>query len=146
MPYDAAKLFDLVGDVRAYPEFVPWVKSIRTGPSRELADGVSVLDAEASVGFSILKERFSTRVRRDKGALVIEVKLISGPFKRLLNRWAFEAAPGGTKVTFDIEFEFKSLLLERLLQANFDLAVNRIIGCFEGRARTLYGARGEASA
>jgi coenzyme Q-binding protein COQ10 len=140
LPYDPTKLFELVGDVRAYPEFVPWVKSIRTGPTRAEGESVSVLDAEASVGFSLLKERFSTQVRRDADALIIEVKLISGPFKQLLNRWRFEPDSGGTRITFDIDFEFKSALLERLLRANFDLAVSRLIGCFEARAKTLYGA------
>ena len=146
LPYAPGKLFELVGDVRAYPEFVPWVKAIRTGPTREEGEGVSVLEAEASVGFSILKERFSTRVRRDAGALIIEVRLISGPFRALTNRWRFEADPKGTRITFDIEFEFKSLLLEGLLRANFDSAVNRLIGCFETRARALYGAEAGAAA
>jgi coenzyme Q-binding protein COQ10 len=139
LPYAPTKLFELVGDVRAYPEFVPWVKSIRTGPTRTDGGSVSVLDAEASVGFSILNERFSTQVRQDAQALIIEVRLISGPFKSLINRWRFEADPGGTKVTFDIDFEFKSIMLDRLLRANLDTAVRRLIGCFEARAQSLYG-------
>jgi coenzyme Q-binding protein COQ10 len=139
LPYDPLKLFDLVGDVRAYPEFVPWLKSIRTGPIRHDGVQVSILDAEADVGFSFLKERFSTRVRRDAQALVIEVSLISGPFKRLVNRWRFEPHEDGSKVTFDIVYEFRSKLLDRLLEANFETAVSRLIGCFEARAKALYG-------
>ena len=30
-------------------------------------------------------------------------------------------------------------MLDVLLHANFNLAVARLIGCFEGRARSLYG-------
>jgi coenzyme Q-binding protein COQ10 len=139
LPYDPLKLFDLVGDVRAYPEFVPWLKSIRTGPTRHDGARISILDAEADVGFSFMKERFSTRVRRDAEALVIEVSLISGPFKRLINRWRFEPHAQGSRVTFDIEFEFRSRLLDTLLEANFETAVARLIGCFEARAKSLYG-------
>jgi coenzyme Q-binding protein COQ10 len=140
LPYRPDQLFDLVGDVRAYPKFIPWIRSIRTGQEQRDGEGVSVLDADASVGFSVIKERFSTRVRRDTAELAIEVKLISGPFKTLVNQWSFEAHPTGTKIIFDIDFEFKSKLLDKLLAANFDYAVRRLIGCFEDRAKALYGA------
>ena len=139
LPYRPEQLFDLVGDVRAYPKFIPWIVSIRTGFERREADDVSVLDADASVGFSVIKERFSTRVRRNPADLKIEVKLLSGPFKTLLNHWSFKPHPVGTTITFDIDFEFKSKMLDLLLRANFDYAVQRLIGCFEARAKVLYG-------
>jgi coenzyme Q-binding protein COQ10 len=139
LPYRPDQLFDLVGDVRAYPQFIPWISSIRTGPERREGDDVSVVDAEASVGFSVIKERFSTRVRRHPADLAIEVKLLSGPFKTLLNHWSFQLHPSGTNIVFDIDFEFKSKMLDAMLRANFDYAVQRLIGCFEDRAKTLYG-------
>lgn len=124
----------------AYPEFVPWITAMRTWNARSSADGADSLDAEAGVGFSFLKERFSTRVRRDPVARQIDVTLLSGPFKRLANRWQFfEAAPGQTRVEFDIDFQFKSRLLEALLSANFAHAVERLMSCFEDRAKALYG-------
>jgi coenzyme Q-binding protein COQ10 len=138
LPYAAEQLFTLVGDVRAYPEFVPWIRSLRTGPERAEGEGVTALDADAAVGFSFLKERFSTRVRLDADALLIDVSLISGPFRRLSNQWRFQADPLGTKIIFDIDFEFKSKLLDIMLRANFDLAVGRLISCFEERAKALY--------
>ena len=57
----------------------------------------------------------------------------------MANRWRFEAVDGGSKVVFDIDFEFKSRLLDAMLAANFDKAVDRLIRCFEDRARALYG-------
>jgi coenzyme Q-binding protein COQ10 len=104
-----------------------------------------VLDAEASVGFSVIQERFATRVRRDAAALTIDVTLLSGPFRRLVNRWRFEPHPAGAKIVFDIDFEFKSKLLDLMLRANFDYAVNRLIGCFEDRAKALYGDQTSAA-
>ena len=140
LPYSPDQLFALVGDVMAYPEFVPWITGMRTWNARTLAEGVETLDAEAGIGFSFLKERFSSRVRRDAPARRIDVTLLSGPFKRLANRWEFFAAEGGgTRVEFDIDFQFKSRLLEALLAANFAHAVDRLMSCFEGRARALYG-------
>ena len=139
LPYTPDQLFALVGDVAHYPDFVPWITSMRTWNARTLGEGVEAVDAEAGVGFSFLKERFSTRVRRDRPGRKIDVDLLSGPFKRLANRWEFHADEAGTRVEFDIDFQFKSRLLEALLAANFAHAVDRLMECFEARAKALYG-------
>jgi coenzyme Q-binding protein COQ10 len=138
LPYAPEQLFALVGDVARYPEFVPWIVDMRTGPVAQPTEGVEVLDADAAVGFTFLRERFSTRVRRDARALRIDVDLIRGPFRQLSNQWKFEPHPTGSTVIFDIDFEFKSRLLEGLLHANFDYAVNKLINCFEARAAALF--------
>ncbi len=139
LPYTPEQLLDLVGDVDRYPEFVPWINGMRTWNARDLGEGVDTLDAEAGVGFSFLKERFATRVRRNRAVQSIDVSLLSGPFRKLANRWEFFEAEGGTRVEFDIDFEFKSRLLDGMLTANFHHAVDRLMACFEDRARTLYG-------
>lgn len=139
LPYTPAQLFELVGDVERYPEFVPWVMRLRAWDRRSEGEGVTVLDAEAEVGFSIIHERFATRVRLDEPRLAIDVDLISGPFRRLQNRWRFAPHPSGASLTFEIDFEFKSRLLDALLAANFQSAVNRLVACFEARAEKLYG-------
>jgi coenzyme Q-binding protein COQ10 len=139
LPYTPQQLLDLVGDVKAYPQFVPWITSMRIWNERTDAQGESQLDAEAGVGFSFLRERFSTRVKRDPVAGEITVSLLHGPFRRLFNRWRFHEDPNGTRIDFEIDFEFKSRLLQTLLAANFQHAVERLIGCFEERAQVLYG-------
>lgn len=141
LPYTPEQLFGLVGDVERYPEFIPWVTYMRVYNAREPVGGVDQCDAEAGVGFKFLRERFATRVRRDEPAKVITVDLISGPFRRLANRWAFTAEGEGTRIDFDIEFEFRVRLLDAVLRANFDRAVNRLIACFEARAAALYGPK-----
>jgi len=139
LPYTPRQLFDLVGDVERYPEFVPWVTRMRAWNRRPDGDGVTRLDAEAEVGYAIIKERFATRVRLDEPALAIDAELLSGPFRRLVNRWRFKDHPAGAELSFEIDFEFKSRLLQGLLAANFHHAVTRLVGCFEDRARALYG-------
>ena len=140
LPYTPDQLFALVGDVDSYPQFLPWVVSMRTWNHRPGGEGIDLLDAEVGVGFSFLKERFATRVRRDASAHDIQVSLLSGPFRTLANRWRFLPQDGGTAVVFDIDFVFKAPLLDRLLAANFHHAVDRLIESFEARAAALYGA------
>ena len=134
------QLFALAGDVRRYPEFVPWVKRLRVWNERTLSPTLNECDAEATVGFAFFSGAFGTRVRRDSEARVITTSLLSGPFKRLENRWTFLPEGEGSRVVFEIDFEFRSRLLQMLLDANFDHAVNKLMACFEGRADALYGA------
>jgi coenzyme Q-binding protein COQ10 len=139
-PYAPEQLWALVGDVERYPDFLPWVTSMRVWNPGKPAPEVDSLDAEAKVSFSFLSERFSTRVTRDRPALVVQVSLLKGPFKKLNNRWRFRPhASGGSVVEFEIDFEFKFRLLDAMLAANFDKAVRKLMESFEARARALYG-------
>ena len=139
LPYAPDQLADLVADVRRYPEFVPWITSMRVWNERAEAEGVSVLDAEAGVGFSFLQERFSTWVRHDRNRPLVEVGLLRGPFRHLNNRWEFFPDEKGTRLEFMIDFAFKSRMLDMMLTANFDLAVRKLIECFESEAARRYG-------
>ncbi len=141
LPYSPGQLFDLVSDVERYPEFVPWVTNLRAWNRKPAGEGRESLDAEATVKFAIVKERFATRVTLDSAASIIDVELLSGPFSHLTNRWRFTAEGAGTLVDFSIDFAFRSRLLDRLLAANTGYAVSRLMACFEGRARALYGGR-----
>ena len=139
LPYTPQQLAELVADIGSYPQFVKWVSSMRTWNAREEAPGVDLVDAEAQVGFSFLKERFSTWVRHDRNLPRVEVGLIRGPFKHLKNRWDFHAIPEGTRLEFMIDFAFRSPILNAMLHANFDLAVGRLIASFEAEAKRRYG-------
>ena len=138
LPYTPDQLFEMVGDVEAYPQFVPWITSMRVWNPRQ-EGAVSLVDAEAGVGFSFLRERFSTRVRRDADRREITVSLLQGPFRQLINHWRFTPHPTGAQIDFMIDFEFKTLMLEMLLAANMERAMQKLIGCFEARAKALYG-------
>lgn len=140
LPYTPEQVFALVGEVETYPQFIPWITAMQAGPARDEGEGISVVEAKASVGFAFLTEAFTTRVRRDAPGRRITVSLISGPFRRLENAWAFHPHKIGCEVVFDIDFQFKGRMLDALLKANFGYAVDRLIGCFEARARKLYGA------
>ncbi len=147
LPFAADKLFEMVGDVEKYPDYIPWITSMRVTNRTTMSDTVTRMDAEAGVGFKFLSERFSTRVTRDAEGRTIDIVLLRGPFKKLVCRWTFEDAdfmgmPGGCKASLDMDFEFKNPFLTGFLRANFDKAVAKLMACFEGRAATLYPKAG----
>ena len=134
LPYTPEQLFDLVGDVARYDEFLPWVVAVRIRSSRE-----QETVADLVVGFNAFKERFTSRVEKQRPERIY-VEYIEGPLKYLHNEWRFErATDGGTDVHFSVDFAFKSRLFESLAGAMFDRALRRMIGAFEQRAAALYG-------
>ncbi|MCG2840042.1 type II toxin-antitoxin system RatA family toxin [Sandaracinobacter sp. RS1-74] len=136
LPWTPEELFDLVADVRRYPEFLPWVAAVRIRSSEP-----GLLVADMAVGFKSLKETFTSRVNLDR-PYSIEVDYISGPLKRLHNDWRFQAAEkGGTNLEFHVDFEFKSKIFEKLAGAFFHEAFKHMVASFETRAAKLYGSR-----
>jgi coenzyme Q-binding protein COQ10 len=135
LPYTPEQLFELVADVRRYDEFLPWVTAVRVRSSSE-----TELLADLIVGFGAFKERFTSRVLKERPRRIL-VEYVEGPLKYLKNEWLFEAAPeGGTNVHFQVDFAFRSRIFETLAGAMFDRALRKMIGAFEARAAALYGS------
>lgn len=134
VPYSPEQMFDLVADVARYDEFLPWVVAVRVRSSSE-AETI----ADLVVGFNAFKERFTSRVAKDRPGNIC-VDYIEGPLKFLHNEWRFDrAVNGGTDVNFTVDFAFKSRLFETLAGAMFDRALRRMTEAFEQRAVALYG-------
>lgn len=127
------QLFDLVADVRRYPEFLPWCLAART---RKQTD--TELVADLIIGFQVFKEQFTSYVQMDRDALIIKVEYTEGPFKYLINSWKFLKHPEGCTIDFYVDFEFKSRLLQTVIESLFTEAVKRMVSAFETRADTLY--------
>ena len=132
-PYTPEQLFDLVADVGSYDEFLPWVSAVRIR-----SDNEREMVADLIVGFNAFKERFTSRVTKDRPTNLC-VDYIEGPLKYLKNEWRFEPADGGTSVFFSVDFAFKSRIFEALAGQMFDRALRRMTGAFESRAAELYG-------
>ena len=138
LPYEPQQLFDLVYDVKKYPEFLPWCIGARTGKSNrdwQLADLI--------IGFKAIRQRFTSKVERDRENLEIRARMVEGPFQHLTNYWHFE--PGeqkgrkGTIVSFEVDFAFNSRILSKIIEPLFGEAQKKLVAAFEQRARDLYG-------
>jgi coenzyme Q-binding protein COQ10 len=138
----AADMFDLVADIRKYPEFVPLCSALTVKSRNEKDDGTIVLVADMTVAYKIVRETFTSRVTLDRPNFKIFVEYLSGPFKRMHNRWAFHPAGDiACDVEFFISYEFKSRALAMLMGAMFDTAFRRFAVAFEQRADVVYGRK-----
>lgn len=140
LPYAAEDLCRLVGDVREYPKFIPFLKSLRVVREEPREGGGWEGVATALVGWKAITERFSTNVRCEPAKGEVDVSLVSGPLHALDNRWRFEAKDGGTRVRFWISYHFKNPLLQAAVSANRDRLAQRIMTAFEQEARRRLGS------
>src|ERR1700758_3987793 len=103
----AEQMFDLVADVERYPEFVPLCTALRVRSRKPGGGGREILIADMSVGYKMIRERFTSRVVLDKPRLRVVVEYIDGPFSRMENIWTFRDEPDGARslVTFFIDYE-----------------------------------------
>ncbi len=134
------QMFDLVADVERYPEFVPLCTALRVRSRRPDGQGRETLVADMSVGYKMIRERFTSRVVLDKQRLRVIVQYIDGPFKHMENIWTFRDEPetGRSLVTFFIDYEFRSKFLGSLMGSMFDAAFRKFSQAFEERADTIY--------
>ncbi|TAJ89664.1 MAG: type II toxin-antitoxin system RatA family toxin [Reyranella sp.] len=136
--YPPHQLYELVADVARYPEFLPWCHAARI--RRQESPTIEI--AELAIGFGPFHEKFVSRVVRtpdDPGGPRIETTGIEGPFRLLKSRWVFQPHAEGTLIDFELEFDFRSLILQKTVQLLFAEAVRRMVSAFEARARKLYG-------
>jgi coenzyme Q-binding protein COQ10 len=134
LPYTPEQLFDLVADVRRYPEFLPWVVAVRIR-----SDSDTDMVADLAVGFRAIKETFTSKVIKQRPER-IEIDYIEGPLKYLHNSWKFAPdGAGGTNMDFCVDFAFRSRMFEMLAGQMFDRALRKMIGAFDDRAHALYG-------
>lgn len=133
------ELYSLVVDIESYPEFLPWC----SGASVVEREDKKII-ADLDISFAIFHESYRSCVNLippAEGKAMVDVSLISGPFKRLENHWKFEEFEGGTKMYFYVDFEFKSALLDSLAGSVFSMACQKMVNAFEGRAEAIYGTK-----
>ncbi len=132
--YSAAQMFDLVDDVAAYPEFLPWCSR-----SRVLSRNRDEVRASLELSKGMLKKSFTTcnRIQKNK---MIEIRLEEGPFHHLEGFWRFEAlGDEACKVSYDMEFEFSGKLLSMSMGPMFSQVAESLVDSFCQRAKNIYG-------
>jgi len=135
LKYSAAQLFDLVADVERYPEFMPWTIMTRV---RRRTDRMIWTDLTIGTGF--IRKQFSTVATLERPHR-IAITSRDPLFERFEQKWTFEDLPeGGTDVEYYTEFQFRSFLLQTLMNVAFADRAAAIVWAYTRRAHRLYGA------
>jgi len=127
-------MYALVADVASYPDFLPWCLATRV---RSVENNVMI--ADMVIGFKMIREKYTSEVTLNPDK---EVKIVykNGPFKYLNSHWKFtDKTEGGCEIDFFVDFEFRSALLQKVMGAVFNEAVQLMMSAFQKRAVQLYG-------
>ena len=135
LPFAADKMFDLVADIDSYAEFLSWCNS-----SDVLQQQDDLVEARLGIRLAGLSMSFSTRNKMLPNRR-IDMHLLSGPFKTLGGYWQFESLnSNASKVSLELEFEFDSMVTQKLLSPKFKSLISSQLDAFQQRAEVIYGS------
>ena len=134
VPHSAKEMFELVDDVEAYPEFLPWCNDA-TIESR--SDDTVVARLELHRGS--VSKHFTTRNTLERYHS-IDMALLNGPFRHLEGGWRFrDISDDGCEVLLELDFEFDSRVVEMIFGRYFEDTLKALVEAFTRRAAAVYG-------
>ena len=112
------KIYNLVADVKKYPDFLPWCSDITIKEKTK-----KYIRTEVKVGFQ----------KR------ITLEYISGPFEYLEIDWKFKKiTKNKTDVCFFCNFKFRSVFLRLFTSFFLEGAVEKMVDAFEKKLNSTY--------
>ena len=135
------QIFAVVADVERYKEFLPLVERSTVRNRKPAVDGNENFGADLLVGYKKMgiQETFSSQVQTSLKDLSVSTVSSGSAVKKLISSWQIVAIEGGkSEITFAVDYEMKSPILQMLMKGMFDSAARKIMGAFEARAEKLY--------
>ena len=131
--HSAQQMFEIVNDVLAYPDFLPWCAKTEL-----LFEDEQQMEATLYLAKAGLKYSFTTHnnlVRHNR----IELELVEGPFSQLSGYWTFEAlSDEACKVSLSLGFEFEGKLKNLAMSKVFNQVATTLVDAFVQRADAVY--------
>ena len=132
--HSANKLFNIVLDIESYPEYIPWCTKMIVNKKNN-----NEIYADMFVKYKfILTQKFGSYVKFNQNELKIQTSYIEGPLKDLKTNWEFEEiSKNKSKIIFEVNFEFKNFIHQKLAETFYPLVENKMIESFKKRADNL---------
>ena len=129
--HSAKRLFEIVIDIERYPEYIPWCTRMVVSERKS-----NEIYADMYVQYKfILAQKFGSHVIFNSNELTIETNYIEGPLKDLTTNWKFEEINSNkSKIIFNVNFEFKNFIHQKVAETFYPLIENKMIKSFKERA------------
>jgi ribosome-associated toxin RatA of RatAB toxin-antitoxin module len=128
----AAAMFRLVDECEHYPDFLPWCGAT-TVHSRTPIE----VKATLQINYHGLQSTITT-LNRMAPPDRIDLEFVEGPFERFHGHWRFtQLGTEGCRVEFDLEYEFASVALEKVLAPVFGYVTETLVDRFVERAESM---------
>ena len=133
VPFSAERMFDLVKDVNAYQDFLPWCSG-----SEVLLEEPNRICGRLDIERVGIRQSFTT-CNRFEAPRRMDIQLEEGPFKSLHGHWEFiELREDACKVELTLDFEFAGSLINAAFGKVFQQIANTMVDSFVQRAREVY--------
>ncbi len=140
-------LFNLVLDVKSYPQFVPHCHDVRLMSRKTPEPGMTVIVSQMTVGFSAFEIGYSNRTTGDAIGRKIIVNSVDGSLRYLSALWRFEPQDEThALVHFSVSYEFSNPVLAAVASRVFAAMFGKILDAFERRADRLFRHRAATAA
>jgi len=127
-------MFELVNNIDDYSQFLNWCDS-----SSILNQTDNQITASVEINKGGIKQTFST-LNTLTPFQSIAMELVDGPFDELSGEWRFEPlGENAAKIHLDLQFKFKSILIDIALSPVFKNIANSQLDSFVARAKYIYG-------
>ena len=141
MPHGAPAMYQLVNDVAAYPEFLPWCRAATVH-----LETAALMEATLELSSRGMSKAFTTRNRLTVNER-IEIGLVDGPFSVLEGAWTFAALDEtASEVALQLRFAFRNPVNAMLFGRMFEDIATSLVDAFSARARAVYGSTGSGAA
>ena len=133
LPYSAHDMYCLVNDVASYPQFMDGCSSVEIIEHTDQLMRATLYLKKAGMEVSF------TTCNQLVAGTSIEMYLQNGPFKTFNGLWQFKAlSDSACKLTLDLEFEFKSRTLAKLVTGMFSGVSSNLVDSLCKRADEIY--------
>ena len=133
VPYSAEQMYQLVNDVKSYPQFLPGCSG-----SRILDESASQMMAAVDVSKAGISKTFTTRNILVSNQSII-MQLVDGPFRKLMGGWKFTPiGDDACRIEFQLDFEFTNKLVELAFGRIFKELAGNMVQAFTVRAKEVY--------
>ena len=133
LAYSPQQVFDVVADVAAYQEFLPWCER-----SEVLSQSPTEMTGRLTISRAGVSQSFTTRNEMEPPHR-IDLMLVDGPFNELQGHWRFtQLGSDGCKVEMNLRFDFSSSLVNLALGRMFEQAVDTLVDAFCARVESMH--------
>lgn len=133
-PYSQQQLFNLVADVAAYPEFLPFCAKTEIHENSDIH-----MIADMHIGYKGFSGAFQSKVTKEF-PLMLRMEQTHGSLKYLHSSWSFipETISPSSVIEFTIDFEPSSWLVGKMLSPVLNEMGSVMIQSFLNRASKIY--------
>ena len=125
IPHSFKKTYNLIADVKAYPDFLPWCTDIKI-----IKKSKKYILTKVKVGFQNINETYTCKVLLYPERITLDY--INGPFEYLEIDWKFKKISKKiTNVSFFCNFKFRSVFLRLCTNFFLETAIEKMVDAFE---------------